>query len=89
VIWTCSPTTVSTVTGASGAGGQEGHHHRRDSGIGRAVAIAFAREGSDVLITCLESEQDDARETAHWVFDAGRRVFSGAASAQRNRGVGV
>jgi hypothetical protein len=35
-----------------------------DSGIGRAVAIAFAREGADVLITCLECEQDDARETS-------------------------
>jgi NAD(P)-dependent dehydrogenase (short-subunit alcohol dehydrogenase family) len=47
-----------------------------DSGIGRAVAIAFAREGADVLITCLEPEQDDARETARWVCDAGRRVIT-------------
>ncbi|MDT7711517.1 MAG: hypothetical protein QOG46_206 [Pseudonocardiales bacterium] len=47
-----------------------------DSGIGRAVAIAFAREGADVLITCLEAEQDDARETAHWVSDAGRRAVT-------------
>lgn len=47
-----------------------------DSGIGRAVAIAFAREGADVLITCLESEQDDAQETARWVFDAGRRAVT-------------
>jgi hypothetical protein len=47
-----------------------------DSGIGRAVAIAFAREGADVLITCLESEGDDARETARWVFDAGRRAVT-------------
>ncbi|MGH3822913.1 MAG: SDR family oxidoreductase [Pseudonocardiaceae bacterium] len=47
-----------------------------DSGIGRAVAIAFAREGADVLITCLESEQDDARETGRWVFDAGRRAVT-------------
>lgn len=46
-----------------------------DSGIGRAVAIAFAREGADVLITCLESEQDDARETAHWVSGAGRQAI--------------
>jgi NAD(P)-dependent dehydrogenase (short-subunit alcohol dehydrogenase family) len=45
-----------------------------DSGIGRAVAIAFAREGADVLITCLESEQDDARETTRWVSEAGRRA---------------
>jgi NAD(P)-dependent dehydrogenase (short-subunit alcohol dehydrogenase family) len=44
-----------------------------DSGIGRAVAIAFAREGADVLIAYLE-EHDDARETARWVEEAGRRA---------------
>ncbi len=43
-----------------------------DSGIGRAVALAFAREGADVLIAYLESEQDDARETARLVEQAGR-----------------
>lgn len=32
-----------------------------DSGIGRAVALAFAREGADVLITHLDSEKDEAR----------------------------
>jgi NAD(P)-dependent dehydrogenase (short-subunit alcohol dehydrogenase family) len=42
-----------------------------DSGIGRAVAIAYAREGADVLISYL-NEDDDARETAKWVEDAGR-----------------
>jgi NAD(P)-dependent dehydrogenase (short-subunit alcohol dehydrogenase family) len=42
-----------------------------DSGIGRAVAIAFAREGADVVISYLD-EHDDARETARWVEDAGR-----------------
>ena len=45
-----------------------------DSGIGRAVAIAFAREGADVLISYLPEEEDDARETARWVEQAGRRV---------------
>jgi NAD(P)-dependent dehydrogenase (short-subunit alcohol dehydrogenase family) len=44
-----------------------------DSGIGRAVAIAFAREGADVLISYL-CEHDDAKETARWVEDAGRRA---------------
>ncbi|WP_422390012.1 SDR family oxidoreductase [Arthrobacter sp. N1] len=42
-----------------------------DSGIGRAVAIAYAREGADVLISYLD-EDDDARETARWVEEAGR-----------------
>jgi NAD(P)-dependent dehydrogenase (short-subunit alcohol dehydrogenase family) len=44
-----------------------------DSGIGRAVAIAFAREGADVLIAYL-SEHDDAQDTAKLVEDAGRRA---------------
>jgi NAD(P)-dependent dehydrogenase (short-subunit alcohol dehydrogenase family) len=44
-----------------------------DSGIGRAVAIAFAREGADILISYLE-EHHDARETAKWVEKAGKRA---------------
>ncbi|MGY2874854.1 NAD(P)-dependent dehydrogenase (short-subunit alcohol dehydrogenase family) [Marmoricola sp. URHA0025 HA25] len=44
-----------------------------DSGIGRAVAIAYAREGADVLISYLD-EHDDAAETAKYVEDAGRRA---------------
>ncbi|NKJ51156.1 NAD(P)-dependent oxidoreductase [Burkholderia sp. SG-MS1] len=44
-----------------------------DSGIGRAVAIAFAREGADVLISYLD-EHDDARESARWVEQAGRKA---------------
>jgi NAD(P)-dependent dehydrogenase (short-subunit alcohol dehydrogenase family) len=44
-----------------------------DSGIGRAVAIAYAREGADVLISYL-NEDDDARETARWVEEAGRKA---------------
>ncbi|ARK04362.1 NAD(P)-dependent dehydrogenase [Cellulosimicrobium sp. TH-20] len=43
-----------------------------DSGIGRAVAIAFAREGADVAIGYLPQEQEDAEETARWVREAGR-----------------
>ena len=45
-----------------------------DSGIGRAVAIAFAREGADLVISYLPEEEEDARETARWVEEAGRRV---------------
>ena len=44
-----------------------------DSGIGRAVAIAFAREGADVLISYLD-EDEDARETARLVEEAGRQA---------------
>jgi NAD(P)-dependent dehydrogenase (short-subunit alcohol dehydrogenase family) len=45
-----------------------------DSGIGKAVAIAFAREGADVLISYLPEEEDDAQETKHWVEEAGRKA---------------
>jgi NAD(P)-dependent dehydrogenase (short-subunit alcohol dehydrogenase family) len=44
-----------------------------DSGIGRAVAIAYAREGADVLISYLD-EHDDAQETKRWVEEAGRKA---------------
>ncbi|NUR08721.1 MAG: SDR family oxidoreductase [Nocardioidaceae bacterium] len=44
-----------------------------DSGIGRAVAIAYAREGADVVISYLD-EEDDARSTAELVEKAGRRA---------------
>ncbi len=45
-----------------------------DSGIGRAVAIAYAREGADLLISYLNEQEDaDARETARHVEAAGRR----------------
>ena len=43
-----------------------------DSGIGRAVAIAFAREGADVAVSYLD-EEDDAGETRGWIEKAGRK----------------
>lgn len=46
-----------------------------DSGIGRAVAIAFAREGADIVLAYL-SEDEDAESTAELVRQAGRRVVA-------------
>jgi len=46
-----------------------------DSGIGRAVAIAFAREGADVVISCLPEEAEDSKFTAEFVTRAGRKVL--------------
>jgi short subunit dehydrogenase len=43
-----------------------------DSGIGRAVALAFAREGADVLISYLAEEEPDAQQTAQVVEAAGK-----------------
>ncbi|PZM15728.1 NAD(P)-dependent oxidoreductase [Rhizobium tubonense] len=46
-----------------------------DSGIGKAVAIAFAREGADVVVSYL-SEDEDAQDTVKWVEDAGRKAIA-------------
>lgn len=51
-----------------------------DSGIGRAAAIAFAREGADVVIIYL-NEHEDAKETASWVEKAGRQCVLHAGDA--------
>jgi len=47
-----------------------------DSGIGRAVALAYAREGADILFTYEEPEEADARETVRLVEDAGRKAVA-------------
>ncbi|MFF1798090.1 SDR family oxidoreductase [Kitasatospora sp. NBC_01246] len=47
-----------------------------DSGIGRAVALAFAREGADVAFCHLPEEEADAAETTRLVEDAGRRALA-------------
>ncbi|HJT16178.1 MAG TPA: SDR family oxidoreductase [Thermoanaerobaculia bacterium] len=55
-----------------------------DSGIGRAVAIAFAREGADVAIGYLsDKEEQDANETVRWIEDAGRRAIKMRFNVQR------
>jgi len=46
-----------------------------DSGIGRAVAIAFAREGADVAISFMPEEQEDADETLRWVSETGVKTL--------------
>ena len=54
-----------------------------DSGIGKAVAIAFAREGADVLISHLGGvEEADAADTVRWVEQAGRRAVAIAGDIQ-------
>jgi NAD(P)-dependent dehydrogenase (short-subunit alcohol dehydrogenase family) len=49
-----------------------------DSGIGRAVALAFAREGADVLISYLEAEESDAQETVRAVEESGKKAVTAA-----------
>lgn len=46
-----------------------------DSGIGRSVAYFFAREGADVLITCLPEEREDAAELRNAIEEIGRRCM--------------
>jgi NAD(P)-dependent dehydrogenase (short-subunit alcohol dehydrogenase family) len=47
-----------------------------DSGIGRAVAVAFAKEGADVAIAHLPEEEDDAQETIAAIEAEGRKALS-------------
>jgi NAD(P)-dependent dehydrogenase (short-subunit alcohol dehydrogenase family) len=47
-----------------------------DSGMGRAAAIAFAREGADVAINYFPTEEPDAREVVEWIQKAGRKAVA-------------
>ncbi len=53
-----------------------------DSGIGRAAAIAYAREGADVAINYLPAEEEDAREVVRLIQDAGRKAVAIAGDIQ-------
>lgn len=64
-----------TYVGAGRLAGRKALITGGDSGIGRAVAIAFAREGADVVITHLPSEEVDAQETLKYIREAGRQAF--------------
>ena len=61
-------------TGAQRLAGKKTLITGADSGIGRAVALAFAREGADVAVSYL-SEDEDARETQRLVEDCGRECL--------------
>lgn len=56
-----------------------------DSGIGRAVALAYAREGADIAFCHLPEEQSDAEETTRLVTDAGRRALAVAGDLREER----
>src|SRR5215203_3074380 len=65
---------VETYRGSGKREGKKAVRTGGDSGIGRAVALAFAREGADVVISYLEEEEPDARESAQAVEDSGRKA---------------
>ncbi len=56
-----------------------------DSGIGRAVAVLFAREGADVVITHLPDEKSDARETAAAVKSEGRECLTLSGDVRKSK----
>ena len=56
-----------------------------DSGIGKAVSIAFAREGVDVALSYLPEEEEDATDTAKWIEKAGRRALKLPGDLQEER----
>ncbi|MBT2597034.1 SDR family oxidoreductase [Arthrobacter sp. ISL-72] len=60
-------------TGSNALAGKAALITGGDSGIGKAVAIAFAREGADVAISYLPEEEADAQDTAAWIRKAGQR----------------
>jgi NAD(P)-dependent dehydrogenase (short-subunit alcohol dehydrogenase family) len=66
----------STYTGSGKLAGRAALITGADSGIGRAVALCFAKEGADVLFAHLPEEADDAKETVRLVEAAGRKAIA-------------
>src|SRR6195952_641578 len=66
----------TSYTGSGRLAGKKAVITGGDSGIGRAVAIAFAREGADVLISYLESGGGEGRETGRLIEEAGRKAVT-------------
>jgi NAD(P)-dependent dehydrogenase (short-subunit alcohol dehydrogenase family) len=66
----------SSYTGSGKLSGRVGLITGADSGIGRAVALCFAKEGADILFAHLPEEADDAKETVRLVEAAGRRAVA-------------
>jgi short chain dehydrogenase len=59
-----------------------------DSGIGRAAAIAFAREGADVAIAYLADEEADAKEVIDLIEAEGRKALALPGDISKKRGAG-
>jgi NAD(P)-dependent dehydrogenase (short-subunit alcohol dehydrogenase family) len=66
----------SSYAGSGKLSGRVGLITGADSGIGRAVALCFAKEGADILFAHLPEEAEDAKETVRLVEAAGRRAVS-------------
>ena len=73
-----------TYRGSGKLEGKRALNTRGDSGIGRAVALAYAREGADVVLSYLPEEEDDAQLTAGLVRDAGRTAVTAPATSGRS-----
>ena len=73
---------VDTYRGSGKLAGRRAVITGGDSGIGRAVALAFSREGADVLISHLPDEQPDADETVRVVQAEGRKAISAPGDLQ-------